>query len=101
MFEKGDFHIHSKASDGELTPREVVELARRRGIDIIALTDHNTTLGVDDALRAGIEYGVIVIPAVELSTRFHNERIHILGYFKDDRYKSQVFQKDTKANKSS
>jgi 3',5'-nucleoside bisphosphate phosphatase len=100
MFEKGDFHIHSKASDGDLTPREVVELAKRRGVDIIALTDHNTTLGVGDALRAGIEYGVSVIPGVELSTRFHNERIHILGYFKDDRYKSQVFQKILKLIKA-
>lgn len=93
MFQKGDFHIHSTASDGELTPVEVVELAKRRGVDIMALTDHNATLGLEEAIKAGREYGVTVIPGVELSTRINNERIHILGYFKDDRYKDEAFQR--------
>ncbi|QGU94354.1 PHP domain-containing protein [Clostridium bovifaecis] len=93
MFQKGDFHIHSTASDGELTPMEVIGLAKRRGVDIMALTDHNGTLGIGEAIRAGRDYGITVIPGVELSTRFNNERIHILGYFKDDRYKGEVFQK--------
>lgn len=96
MFKKGDFHIHSIASDGELRPWEVVQLAKERGVDIIALTDHNTTLGVGEAIKAGKEFEITVIPGVELSTRFNNERIHILGYFKDMGFTSEVFQKALK-----
>lgn len=93
MYQKGDFHIHSTASDGELNPMEVVKLAKDKGVDIMALTDHNTTEGVIDAIKAGKFYGITVIPGVELSTRFNNERIHILGYFSDDRYKSSIFKR--------
>lgn len=93
MFKKGDFHIHSRASDGELYPCDIVELAANRGIDIIALTDHNTISGVDEAVWAGKKYGVTVIPGVELSTRYKGEIIHILGYFNDNRYKEDIFQK--------
>jgi len=93
MFKKGDFHMHSTASDGELRPEEVVRLAKSRGVDIISLTDHNTTLGVEEAINAGKRYGITVIPGVELSTRYNGERIHILGYFRDDRYKDATFQK--------
>lgn len=100
MFQKGDFHAHSIASDGELNPWEVVGLAKERGVDIMALTDHNTTAGVEDAIRAGAASGVTVIPGVELSTRFNNEKIHILGYFKDNKYKSEVFQKTLKLLKA-
>lgn len=93
MFRKGDFHIHSTASDGELKPEEVVKLANSRGVDIISLTDHNTMQGVEEAINAGKRQGVTVIPGVELSTRYNGERIHILGYFRDNRYKDPTFQK--------
>jgi len=56
MFGKGDFHLHSTASDGSLTPREVIQFAKERQVDIVAITDHNTTLGVDSAIEAGKEY---------------------------------------------
>lgn len=93
MFRKGDFHIHSTASDGELRPEEVVKLAKSRGVDIISLTDHNTMQGVEEAISAGKKHGITVIPGVELSTRYNGERIHILGYFRDNRYKDTNFQK--------
>jgi 3',5'-nucleoside bisphosphate phosphatase len=93
MFTKGDFHIHSTASDGCLKPFELVRFAKERGVDILALTDHNTMLGVEEALIAGEKFGVTVIPGVELSTRHKGNRVHILGYFSDDGYKSEVFQK--------
>jgi 3',5'-nucleoside bisphosphate phosphatase len=93
MFTKGDFHIHSTSSDGRLRPSEVVKLAKEQGVDIIALTDHNTMVGVEEAMLAGEKHGVTVIPGVELSTRYRGNRVHILGYFSDDGYKLEIFQK--------
>lgn len=93
MYTKGDFHIHTKYSDGQLTPKEVVNLAEKEFVDIIAVTDHNNTDGVDEAIEEGNKTGVRVIPGIELSTRFKNKRVHILGYFKDDSYKNEVFRK--------
>lgn len=90
MYKKGDFHIHSTSSDGNCTPSEVVMLAQKRGVDIIALTDHNTTSGIDEAIKCGNYIGVKVIPGVELSTRYNNTKVHILGYFKDDSYKDEL-----------
>lgn len=90
MYKKGDFHIHSTASDGNCTPSEVVMLAQKRGVDIMALTDHNTTVGLNEAIKCGNYIGVKVIPGVELSTRYNNTRVHILGYFKDDSYNDEL-----------
>ena len=90
MYKKGDFHIHSTASDGNCTPSEVVRLAKKRGVDIMALTDHNTTAGLDEAVKCGNYIGVKVIPGVELSTRYNDTRVHILGYFKDDSYNDEL-----------
>jgi 3',5'-nucleoside bisphosphate phosphatase len=92
MLMRGDFHIHSTASDGRLTPSEIVLLARRCGIDTIALADHNTTGGIMEAAATGKQYGVSVIPAVELSTRYKGESIHLLGYFRDNRFQHYIFQ---------
>ncbi|OOM11766.1 PHP domain-containing protein [Clostridium saccharobutylicum] len=90
MFKKGDFHIHSVASDGNCTSKEIVLLAKKRNVDIIALTDHNTTLGIDEAILYGNEIGIKVIPGVELSTRYNSTKVHILGYFKDNSYKNEL-----------
>lgn len=90
MYKKGDFHIHSTSSDGNCTPSEVVMLAQKRGVDIISLTDHNTTSGIDEAIKCGNYIGVKVVPGVELSTRYNNTKVHILGYFKDDSYKDEL-----------
>ena len=93
MLSKGDFHIHSTASDGNCTPSEIVALAKRRHIDIISITDHNTTNGLDEAIYYGKKCGIKVIPGVELSTRYNNTRVHVLGYFKDDSYKDELLIK--------
>ncbi len=90
MYKKGDFHIHSTASDGNCTPSQVVTLAKERSIDIMALTDHNTTSGLDEAIKRGNDIGIKVIPGVELSTRYNNTRVHVLGYFKDDSYHDEL-----------
>lgn len=92
MYTKGDFHIHTTASDGRLTPTEVVKLAKRNKVDIIAITDHNTTKGIPEAIEAGKKYGVKVIPGIELSVRYNYNKIHILGYFKNDSYRYDGFQ---------
>ncbi len=78
-----DLHVHSNASDGLLPPEGVVELASALGLRIIALTDHDTTQGVEEAVRAGDRLGIEVIPGVELSTTVDAGELHMLGYFID------------------
>lgn len=90
MYKKGDFHIHSNYSDGAYTPKEIVMLAKKKNVDIISLTDHNNTCGIDEAVITGNELGIKIIPGVELSTRYNNSRVHVLGYFKDDSYKNEL-----------
>ena len=92
MYKKGDFHIHSKYSDGGLTPCEVVRLAKKRKVDIMAITDHNNTDGIDEAIEEGKINDIRVIPGVELSTRYNKCRVHVLGYFKDDSYKNDLLK---------
>lgn len=92
MYTKGDFHIHSTESDGELKPGEIVLLAKERNLDIIALTDHNTVRGNKQAVKVGEIFGVKVIPGIELSTRYKGSKVHILGYFVDDKYQSDEFK---------
>ncbi len=74
-----DLHVHSNASDGTFAPAEVVRLAREGGLKAMALTDHDTTAGLAEAVAAGETYGVEVIPGVEVSARFPGGSMHILG----------------------
>ena len=78
-----DLHVHSSVSDGLLTPRELVRHAKEVGLKAMALTDHDTVAGVAEALEAGREFGVEVIPGVEISAEFEKGTCHILGYFID------------------
>lgn len=76
-----DLHIHSCLSpcaDDEMTPWNLVGMARVKGLDVIALTDHNTALNTPEAVAAGEAYGVQVIPGMEVTSR---EEVHMLGYF--------------------
>jgi 3',5'-nucleoside bisphosphate phosphatase len=93
MFTRGDFHIHSTFSDGELSPRQIVIAARKLGVDTIAIADHNSINGIEEAAVAGRLYGVSIVPAVELSTRYKGESIHLLGYFTDTRFCNRIFVK--------
>lgn len=92
MYTKGDFHLHTNASDGKLSPKELVNLAKNKGLDIIAITDHDNTFCIEEGIAQGKAIGIKVIPGIELSTRFNDESIHMLGYFMDDSYKSKYFQ---------
>lgn len=91
MFKKADLHIHTTASDGDLTPSEVVRYAKEINLDMLAITDHNTTQGVDEALNEANRCNIKVLPGIELSTKHKGKSIHILGYFKDSRYKDEKF----------
>jgi len=79
-----DLHIHSCYSDGVYRPAELVAMAAQRGLKAIAIADHDSTEGVDEALEAGLKSGVEVVPAVELSVAYNKLRdVHLLGYFID------------------
>ncbi len=79
-----DTHMHSKASDGIWTPAELVKHAKLNGLEVIALTDHDTTFGVGEAIKAGKEYGVEVIAGIEIDAKYKSEKgnvknIELLG----------------------
>jgi len=78
-----DLHTHSTASDGTLGPADLVRLAWERGLQAVALTDHDTIDGLAEAVAAGAELGIEVIPGVEISARHPGGSMHILGYFLD------------------
>jgi predicted metal-dependent phosphoesterase TrpH len=76
-----DLHAHTTASDGSLTPTELVALASKVGLRAVGITDHDTIYGWDEALAASAHYGVEIIPGVELSTSYEGGRFHLLGYY--------------------
>src|SRR5215212_10507403 len=87
---KIDLHLHTNKSDGRLTPTELVRLAHKGGVQRMALTDHDTTEGVEEAMAEGKALGVEVIPGVELGTDSRSGDMHMLGLFLD--YKNEAFQ---------
>jgi predicted metal-dependent phosphoesterase TrpH len=81
---KADLHLHTTASDGRLEPGELVRLAAKAGLDVIAITDHDTTNGIAPALAATEHFpSLTVIPGVEVSTDVPHSEVHVLGYFID------------------
>ena len=74
-----DLHTHSTASDGQYTPSDLVSLAKERGIELLALTDHDTTDGLEEAVRAGDALGIRVLRGIELGAAEYSG-LHILGY---------------------
>jgi len=84
MTPTADLHLHTSASDGRLNPAELVELAAARGLKVIAITDHDSTAGIDAAFEAAKAFpSLTVIPGVEINTDIPNGEVHILGYFID------------------
>ncbi len=76
----GDFHLHSTASDGVQTPSWVIGTAFARGVQVLALSDHDTTAGLDEAAAAAKEAGLRLIPGLELSTDLGKADVHLLAY---------------------
>ena len=84
-----DLHTHSTASDGTTSPAEVVKRAAKANVKYLALTDHDTVAGIEEALKTAEELKINFIPGIELSTYFNKESVHVLGFFKGDGYKSK------------
>ena len=79
-----DLHAHTNRSDGTFTPTELVTLAAERGLDVVAVTDHDTTDGVTEAVTAGGSVGVEVVPGIELSAEHLGTSVHVLCYWPDE-----------------
>ena len=80
---KWDLHMHSTASDGKCSPQELIEEASKRGISVIALTDHHTVNNIDEAKRLGKEKGITVISGIEFRTTYGQKSVHMIGLFPD------------------
>ena len=77
-----DLHLHTLASDGRLSPTELVRLAASQGLKTIAVTDHDTTDGLAEAFEAARRFpGLRIIPGIELSADVPGDEVHVLGYF--------------------
>ena len=88
-----DLHTHTTFSDGSFTPTELIALANQKNIDILAITDHDTTDGLSEAMEATKDLSLELITGVELSAQFQNREVHILGYFinvTDSRFQSRL-----------
>jgi predicted metal-dependent phosphoesterase TrpH len=78
-----DLHTHSRASDGTQSPAEVMRAAADAGLDVVALTDHDTSQGWAEAAEAAAEVGVDLVPGIEISTVFEGRGVHLLAYLPD------------------
>jgi len=93
MGSRADFHTHSTFSDGVLTPTELIELAYRRGVRVMSLTDHDTTEGLPEAFAATARHpDLMLIPGIEMSTDVPGAEVHILGHFID--WENEAFQQE-------
>lgn len=79
-----DLHTHSRVSDGTQSPSEVIVAAARAGLDVVALTDHDTVGGWDEAVEAASRLGVGLVRGIEISCTRDGESIHLLGYLTTD-----------------
>lgn len=84
---RADLHIHTTASDGLFPPDEVVRIAKEAGLRAIAITDHDTVGGVAHARAAAANFGIELVPGVEISTLAEGQDVHVLGYFVDTEQK--------------
>ena len=79
-----DLHLHTLASDGRLTPSELIDLVAEKGLKVISISDHDSTEGLAEAYQALKSYpSITLIPGIELSTDIPGDEIHMLGYFMD------------------
>ena len=78
-----DLHTHSRVSDGTTSPAELVRAGAAAGLSAMALTDHDTTAGWAEAIRAASEHGITLMPGIEISTRHEGVGVHLLAYLPD------------------
>ena len=91
-----DLHLHTLASDGRLTPTELIQLTAKQGLETVSITDHDTTEGLAEAYEAAKEFpGLRIIPGIELSADIPGDEVHILGYFlgyEDPDFQAQLLE---------
>ncbi|KAK8969457.1 hypothetical protein KSP40_PGU003841 [Platanthera guangdongensis] len=80
-----EFHCHSKCSDGFLSPLSVVQKAHKRGVKVLALTDHDTMAGIPEAMEAANKLGILIIPGVEISSLYSEELNNLLTSIRSGR----------------
>lgn len=85
-----DLHMHSTASDGAMSPSELVAMAQKASVQYMALTDHDTLAGLDEARQAAEEAGLILIPGVELTCLWNRRVLHLLGLGIDPGYSGWI-----------
>jgi 3',5'-nucleoside bisphosphate phosphatase len=81
MTGKVDLHIHTDHSDGHYSPGQIIKKAKYAGIDVLSITDHDNLNGIPEAVEAAKEFGIEVIPGVEISSDIGDREVHILAYF--------------------
>lgn len=86
MTERYDLHCHSTASDGALSPSALVYRAHQQGVSVLALTDHDTTMGLSQARSCAADLGLCLINGIELSASWQNKCLHIIGLGIDPDY---------------
>jgi 3',5'-nucleoside bisphosphate phosphatase len=89
-----DLHTHSRASDGTQTPTELVAAARAAGLDVLAITDHDTAAGWDEAVDAARSAGIELVRGMEISTSHRGHSVHLLAYLPDPTYPPLVAELD-------
>ncbi len=96
IWRKWDLHIHSNASDGKMSPEEIILKAKDLSIDVVALTDHHTAKNIDSIISLGDANGISVIPGVEFRTEYGDKSVHLIGLFpriyKDIRVTGKVIE---------
>lgn len=75
-----DLHTHSTASDGTFSPADLVAEAHKTGLSLFALTDHDTIAGIAEAQQAALQYGIKVLPGIEISVEWQPGELHLLGF---------------------
>ncbi len=85
-----DLHSHTTASDGALSPRELVQLAARHGVRVLAVTDHDSTEGLPEAMEEAGRQGLEIVPGLEINCDVPGSEIHVLGYCVD--WRAELFQ---------
>lgn len=82
-----DLHTHSTTSDGTMSPADLVKYAHKKGLSAIAITDHDTIAGIDEGVATGNILGLEVVPGIELSVKYGDHNVHLLGYLFDWQHK--------------
>lgn len=90
-----DLHVHSTISDGTLTPSQIVHYAQQKNLAAFALTDHDTTAGLEEAFAAALGSDLEIVPGIELSTTWNSTDVHIVGL--DIDWKNNHFQETLSA----